>query len=323
MVCVREVEIHKRVVPTLSEHGFSLCAPSGGGASACFLQDVACIRGWIPKYVEGLEGVGGAIFSKVDQVAAYWRMPRRLFLEGGGICYPSCSTWVHFSTSRSGANGSVVLAELGVSVTCSIGVLATEWWLTRESGCFPPRCERGPSDCTVCTTRVGDASGVPPRAYVIVKADVTWMGEYAERMHTEFVSFGMLSEALEVVASRVVSVVRVVRAEEGRDGLESLFAATAHGSCTCKTECSCGQSVGLDPLWDGFFSSEVGSLLVGMPKFLGAYPCGDRHWFSGVSDAVGEVLFCVGGKVPWLLCPWKGYVERRRIHTALRYSTSP
>jgi hypothetical protein len=176
----------------------------------------------------------------------------------------------------------VVFIKCAVSVTCRVNEDASIGWvLTRESGCAPLAC--------YCRRQAGRVL-VEPRGYIAVvfRGAVRGVGTVA----LSEVFFAKL--CIQAVAVLRMVVPRVcTRGAEVWDGSVELFDSgigSSGNGCECTAQEVC---VGC---YDVVCRER---LFVCQTVFGGEFPFGRSHWFSGCSDAVGELE---DGE-PWLSWP--------------------
>lgn len=172
------------------------------------------------------------------------------------------------------------LDEAGVSVTCEVMYRGeTLWWLTRESGRVPGRC------CGACG-RCGEeqeGSFIRPVAYVVLKG-------------TFHIDSGLCRDvAFARMSGVAVQAIREFVSEYMRDGEDESERMRRTTEVMWKLEAglfSGGARCVCDPLRGVCDGCKVLPLIsrrfVVQQRFLGVYPRGMRHWWSGITDAVGE-----------------------------------
>lgn len=187
------------------------------------------------------------------------------------------------------SNVCAVFSANKVSLACCVGYEKTAWWITRESGQRPGAC--GYDSCRVCA---GSAtSDELAEGYLLVKA----VGPNG----SEGVAFSLLNvDAVDVAVRHLVKEVEELRwgsAERWVSRRAALFCLLEQGLYSCGPECPCSALAGVC----GSCASVVPCKrrFTWRDRYDGVYPLGKKHWFRGVSDAVGTVC---GGALPWLLC---------------------
>ncbi|KAF2677001.1 hypothetical protein K458DRAFT_166946 [Lentithecium fluviatile CBS 122367] len=182
-----------------------------------------------------------------------------------------------------------VLVSEKVSVTCrTVWNGSAEWWLTRESGRVPEGCGR--ETCKGCR-RCPGVEWVVPRGFVVVRVG-------RESLSEDGVVVAVLSRSTLSVVCRGVAEWRLhcerPQCSEGALVIEEVYRASG-------AACECG---GLGFLLCGRCGLVgVGGVVRfgGQDGFMGVFPFGAGHWFTGVIDAVGRVVRS-GKCVEWLAC---------------------
>lgn len=161
-----------------------------------------------------------------------------------------------------------------MSLSCSVGTRGdVEWWLTRESGWVPQPCcrEEGEDGIFIKVPRV---QRVSPKVYVALV-----VGE-------EGVVFAELSsDSLSVLLCRVMPAVQEVVMSREPMAVADWLSGFWLGLFSSGVACGCD----VDAVCDSCGALNVGQgRFVEQGRYMGLYPCGSAHWWSGVSDAAGE-----------------------------------
>jgi hypothetical protein len=186
----------------------------------------------------------------------------------------------------------IVFVAACVSLTRSVALDgAVHWWLTKESGKLAPWC--GFDECMTCAA-LGGKDRLQCCAYLVVKVQGP-NRDYA-------VALSLLSkEALEVAigsvfpdVDRIVGCGSAVSVSAQQLELFSLLHAGLYSSAA---GCKCSVGAGVCTVCTKV--RRTCRRFVWRDRFDGVFPLGPSHWFSGVTDACGDV-----GKsqIPWLFC---------------------
>jgi hypothetical protein len=170
--------------------------------------------------------------------------------------------------------------EHGVSVTWEVDCGTTRLWLTKESGCVPAGCWDG-MGCKSCSRWMVARGGAgAAKAYLVLKVVV--------RLHYTAWSrcaIGELRmESLAMLSERVVPVLQQLCLRDGGGGGESrvyVRAVDYRRVCAMLHRLERGGRRGGDLY--------AGARFVLQDGYKGVKPYGDGHWFTGMTDAVGEV----------------------------------
>jgi hypothetical protein len=195
-----------------------------------------------------------------------------------------------------------------VTVTCC--VVRKEglwWWLTRETGKLPTKCESA-SDledpCECCSSWKG--THVPIRSFFVLRS----IGIHSGKVHS-LVAIALLTQrALEVVVHHLLPYLCEVSTDADeliiRDGKKTWFRRMADlyeslemglfsskERCSCSPTARCGSCVTV---------SITERLFVCQKCFDKPFPLGPRHWWTGATDAAGMVEVRRGRSREWLEC---------------------
>lgn len=170
-----------------------------------------------------------------------------------------------------------------MSVTCYIGEEEgkVSWYLTKESGRVPLRCD-GMDFHDWCCMR-SDGKKVEPRAYLVVHGGTVNTVAFAE----------LTAEVMDMVECQVgpeIARFRRVRKEEEVLEVFRLLQSRLFSSirvCECSEDQVCE------------VCNRVPRRFVCQGVYRGLFPLGEDHWWKGVTDAVGEVSRKTGIRRPW------------------------
>ena len=178
-------------------------------------------------------------------------------------------------------------------MTCEVGAGGVRWWLTRESGHLPEACWQG-LRCTRCRARAKICGEEGLRsAYIVVKVVSRLRYTAWSQAIIGQLSVINLNVALEKLVRPLDKLVLACASERTRDWesfrkqykiASRVVSAAGQGAYSTNAECMC----------------EAGRCCssccrVSSPRFIvqdryaGVLPRGDKHWFYGVTDAIGEV----------------------------------
>jgi hypothetical protein len=164
------------------------------------------------------------------------------------------------------------------------------WWcMTAESGRVPV-CRAGKACVTYAVRR---PSRVARRAYVIVKT--ARHGRNGQVLWSTLLA-PLSAESVDIVYRRMAPMFRTAVLQGASSCTGQLVEAVRRGMFSCGEECECTgwTATGICALCE-----LRGRRFVAMDCFSGVYPCGEQHWFTGVTDAAG--LDVTGGG-EWLRC---------------------
>lgn len=191
------------------------------------------------------------------------------------------------------------MRQHGVSVRCKASDDGDpEWFMCKESGRLPVCEEPGRCGCDeglelVCI----------PQAHVVIRIDCVVRG-----ISHSGVAIGLLSRSGLIAAERIMESHSALKSvnwtqEELEAKVKRMFMALENGAFSaCKGElCTpfsvCEMCFELPYLRRRFVKQQ---------GYYGVLPRGQQHWFSGVTDACGDVW---PSSMPWLRCrsligPW-------------------
>jgi hypothetical protein len=189
-----------------------------------------------------------------------------------------------------------LLAE-AVSVTCSVNVAGeATWFLTRESGRIPLLCAEFAcssececqGECVALAMEWGYRSKVLARSYVVL---VVTGGD--EKYGTKEVAVGQLT------ATNLDSVCAALRRGSGGTWGHDLMALFRAGGCSSQAMCRCALGPGavVCAQCEQVVCSQ--RAFIAQDRFEGVDPCGQQHWWKGVTDAADEVT---PNQMGWLVC---------------------
>lgn len=194
------------------------------------------------------------------------------------------------------ANATAVLVELCVSVTFAVDMAGgVTCWFTRESGCT--LC------CGACDRCSGSSSEETTTAYVAIAVGSATDG--CEEVHMVFAQ--LRYEVLVAVMHHVLYAfsVQLQAAMQGRGGVsvEKAMRELDSGMFSSGSGCGCGAGRGICTACRSVCVRA--RMFVRQGRYLGWHPRGREHWWTGVTDAAGEV-----GGLPWMRCD-TAEVQRR------------
>lgn len=164
-----------------------------------------------------------------------------------------------------------MLKQERVSVTCEISPGRRErWWLTKESGQLPAKCED--RDCWTC----GSLTAVEVKAYVAVKVE-TRVAVLQGRNHTVFFA-PLRAYVLDAALPQLLRRLENAGAREDESAWESSRGLYQELESALYNGEFCG-GTGLE---DRFSRWEQFSV------FAGVFPSGRDVFFTGITDAVGR-----------------------------------
>lgn len=185
----------------------------------------------------------------------------------------------------------VELSSAGVTVTCSVSAEdGVYWYFTLESGRLPLVC--GGEDCSVCKMEQNCTGGVPRRAYLVLRVDKHWC--------TGFDWSVVGTHEYSLVVERLC----VEAFDEVRGGM--MRAAVRLSRCNglaCEGD---GEWLQWMAKYDAPMCEYVEqeqavmcSRWVRVECYRGVFPFGGGHWFTGITDSIGDKR---GAEGDWMRC---------------------
>jgi hypothetical protein len=206
-----------------------------------------------------------------------------------------------------------VLVEHKVSVTVAVSGSGTTWWLTRESGRTPMECGDASGMC--CSRTKRDSARQQTCALMVIKV----VAEDQQGFDSVALLAPLCNGVMVAAKKRVVPVLQgslwcrwkpelrfrlmeTYRAGSGKlhDAHAECVDSIAHGMFSCGAECTCEV---LSTLCAGCSAVSSTEWFVKQESYCGLYPQGEDHWWSGVTDAVGQTEAGGACSPPmWLSC---------------------
>ncbi|KAF2022628.1 hypothetical protein EK21DRAFT_95557 [Setomelanomma holmii] len=174
------------------------------------------------------------------------------------------------------------------------------WWLTAESGRGPICWEQEPQAGRSCG---GSLLQAPRRSYLVVKAALGANGAVATQLW-KLVAIAQLNPDSLRAGMQIVRRLRGIPTttqdcRKRGEAVQELFDGLDAGQFSLPG-CPCACAAALGTICPGCRDVSVGERrFVVQDRFLGYHPRGAKHWFSGLTDAVGDVAHL---QLPWLTC---------------------